>query len=118
MAPLSAALSAALLVLAVLTALAALALRGLSTASGQPRDDDEDDSPDGPASRKWRQRLEVSEADVARIRGFPQRRSTGKASLEWLKHRKHRLTASRFNKATICICILCIYIYIYRERER
>jgi len=48
----------------------------------------------------WLERLHVSEAEVARIRSFPQRNSTGRASPEWLRFRRHRLTASRFRKAS------------------
>eukprot|EP00929_Paragymnodinium_shiwhaense_P113271 TRINITY_DN81533_c0_g1_i1.p1 TRINITY_DN81533_c0_g1~~TRINITY_DN81533_c0_g1_i1.p1 ORF type:complete len:336 (+),score=77.50 TRINITY_DN81533_c0_g1_i1:109-1116(+) len=55
------------------------------------------------ATSRWLERLQVSEADVDRIRSHPQRSGTGRASPEWLRHRRHRLTASRFHKAAAAV---------------
>lgn len=80
-------LAAALVVLAALAALYAV----LTRESGPRR-------PKGPSVSKeeWLQQLQVSEQEAAEWRQQPQRLRNGQANLDWIRGRRHRLTASRF----------------------
>eukprot|EP00928_Gymnodinium_smaydae_P028279 TRINITY_DN21602_c0_g8_i1.p1 TRINITY_DN21602_c0_g8~~TRINITY_DN21602_c0_g8_i1.p1 ORF type:complete len:334 (-),score=50.30 TRINITY_DN21602_c0_g8_i1:435-1376(-) len=62
-----------------------------------------EDSDKSEASQKWLRSLSVSDSEVQRLLKIPQRTSTGRAAPEWLKARRHRLTASRFNQACAAV---------------
>lgn len=106
-----AAAAAVLLLVSVCSALARLLLqsqRPKGASAKRPRENELEarESREAQETRDaelWLARLQVSVEEAAQIRSFPQRRRNGHASTEWLRHRRHRLTASRFSKAAAAV---------------